>query len=246
MRKLFLHVGFAKCGSTSLQEALLGGRGIYFPKSGVNGAEHLSLPLYIRGVDDWTRQYFDEVWAESQHSAMLHEISDVPGDVFISSERLAAMSEEEIKRLLGIFSDFQIEIVIVERRIEKYLGSTWRHAVFYHDYAVDYEDFLAKMNDFSFGRTEELFSKYFPVHVFDMDDEAYPKNLGHLIGTTIDMPRSNVGVPMSFAKLLQELHKLMGSKDFKALFTPQRKARMLEVVHGKRGVDIEPILAPLF
>lgn len=245
-RKLFLHVGFAKCGSTSLQEALREAPNLLYPKAGINGAEHLSLPLFTRGVDDWTRQFFDEAWAAAQHGKMLEEIAASDADVAISSERLAAMKPEEIETLGTIFAGLEIHIVIVRRAVDRYLNSTWRHAVFHHDYGETYETFLERMARFSFGDSVEKFGKYFPVHVFDMDSAEYPLNLAVLMGTEINLPTSNVGVPFDFARLLQETHALMGSQSFKKIYVMKLKKAMLEVRTKQATASIEPISAPLF
>ncbi len=247
MPKLFLHVGFAKCGSTSLQDALKVAPHIYYPRSGVNGSEHLGLALKIRGIDDWTRQFFDETWVNQQNTALQLELKNKKNEpIVLSSERLAAMSEQEISSIKTMLASFQVELVIVKRQRDAYLKSTWRHAVFYHDYALSYEEFYSKMGNFSFDGAIEKFKKHFLVHVFDLDDPDYEKHLNHLLGTKITLPKSNVGVPSGFASLLQQTHALMGSQKFKSVYDMPTKQSMLSAFHGSVKHSIDPIDAPLF
>ena len=94
--RLFIHIGYPKCGSTSLQNALAKAPEIFYPTGGNKNNEHLSLPLYLKGLDAWTAQWVDQKWVDENHAQMLSEISAAKGDAFISSERLAALSETQI------------------------------------------------------------------------------------------------------------------------------------------------------
>lgn len=246
MRKLFLHVGFAKCGSTSLQAALSEAPGIVFPKSGNHGGEHLALALKLRGIDDWTRQYFDESWVEQGMAGLMAEIGSSTETVVLSSERLAAMTEAEIAAVKAMFPDFDIQVIVVRRDVQRFLSSTWRHAVFHHDFGEAYEAFLEQFKTFNFGDASTKFGQHFPVHGFDMEAPDYAASLGALIGTTIEIPRANVGVPLEFAKLLQRTHALLGSEEFKKRFDTKTKKSMLAVWTGRATIVIEPMDALLF
>lgn len=246
MRNLFIHAGFAKCGSTSLQAALSEAPGIVFPESGNHGGEHLALALRLRGIDDWTRQFFDETWVEEAMAGMMAEIASTSDPVVLSSERLTAMDETEIATLKALFPSFNIQIITVRRDIQRYLSSTWRHAVFRHDFAESYEAFLERFKNFSFGDADHKFSQHFTTHSFDMEADDYVEAVGALIGTTLDIPRANVGVPLELAKLLQHTHTLMGSEEFKKRFDSKTKASLLEVWRGEATVEIEMMTAPLF
>lgn len=246
MRKLFVHIGFAKCGSTSLQTSLSKAPGVVFPISGNHCGEHLALALKLRGIDDWTRQFFDEAWVEKGIVGLTKEISSTTGPIVMSSERLAAMDETQIDAFKALFPDFNIQVIIVRRDIHRYLSSTWRHAVFRHDYGETYEAFFETFKNFSFGNVESKFGSHFPVHVFDMEDDDYAEKVGELIGTTLDIPRENVGVPLELAQLLQRMHALMGSEAFKKRFDAQTKAKLLKVANGDATVQIEPMTVHLF
>lgn len=246
MRKLFLHAGFAKCGSTSLQAALSVAPGIVFPKSGNHGGEHLALALALRGVDDWTRQFFDEAWAAEGLAGIMREIRADSQTVVLSSERLAALSEAEIARLRALFADFSIEVILVRRDLERYLSSTWRHAAFRHDFGESYDAFRDRFRSFRFDDAGARFGQHFKVHEYDMDAPGHAAALGALIGTTLVMPRANVGVPMGLATLLQQTHARLGTAEFTRRFDARTKAGMLAVWTGDKTVRIDPMTAPLF
>lgn len=246
MRKLFLHVGFAKCGSTSLQTALMKAPNIVFPKCGNHGGEHLAFALAIRGIDDWTRQYFDDEWIQLGLAGQMEEIRSSQDTVVLSSERLAAMSEAEIVKVSEMFPDFDIQVIIVKRDVQRYLSSTWRHAVYHHDYCETYETFLERFKDFSFGNAEEKFSSFFPVHCLDVEAPDFPQSIGNLLKTTVEFSHTNVGVSLEFANILQKTHALLGSVEFKKRFDAATKELMLDVWRGQSTVEIEPLDAILF
>lgn len=246
MRKIFLHVGFPKCGSTSLQAALADAPNILFPKSGNHGGEHLALALTLRGLDDWTAQFFNADWVRQNQEQLMDEVRASESTVVLSSERLAAMKHSEIEDFKALFPNFDIHVIVVRREVTKYLSSTWRHAVYRHDYGETYETFLIGFREFSFGNVEDKFKQHFTVHDFDMTAPDYTSRLGALIGTTIEIPKANVGVPLEFAKLLQTTHALLGTREFQKRFDAKTKKEMLEVWSGRATVTIDPMTAPLF
>lgn len=246
MRRIFLHVGFAKCGSTSLQAALSSSFGILFPTSGRHHGEHLAFALRIRGIDDWTGQFIDQSWVDTENVRLMQEIHADTCTVVLSSERLAASTPQEIERITGVLSGFEVHIVIVKRDIESYLRSTWRHAVFFHDFGENYEAFVDQFKDFTFGEVEDKFRAVFPVHSFNMDAQNYAEEIGALLGCKLKISRQNVGVPMAFAELLQKTHVLLGSEEFKKRFDAETKRSMLDVWNGAAKTQIQPLDVDLF
>ena len=246
MRKLYLHVGLPKCGSTSLQKGLMNAPNILFPNSGNHGGEHLAFALTIRGLDSWTRQFFDEAWVEREQSNLYGELNKTQAPVVISSERLAAMTNAEIEKVSELFPGFEIHIIICRRDYKSYMSSIWRHAVFRHDYGENYETLLEHLKNFNFDDVETKFQIFFPTHTFTIEDDNYAESIGALIGTKIELPRVNVGVPFELAKLLQQTHILLGSEEFKKKFDQKTKNQMLAVWNKHSNVTIEPMTAPLF
>ena len=246
--KLFVHVGYAKCASTSLQEALRDGSGILYPSAGRLSprSEHISLPLHLKGLDDYTRQWISDEWVEKQHAALMREISESQMPVVVSSERLASLQPDQIARLAQLFESYDTRILILYRDLEKYLNSTWRHAVYEHDYAVDYPTFRRNIGDFELNAITPLFEKHFPVSTFNIDDVGFDQNIMSLTGASFSLGRMNVGVPFELAELLQKQHVLLGSQAFKAIFTSAVKATMLASCRSPTQPEITPFTDPLF
>lgn len=243
---LFIHVGYPKCGSTSLQVSLSQAEGILYPTSGRHGEEHLSLPLHLKGIDPWTARFFSQEWVRENHAAMMQEVAAASGNVFLSSERLASLTAEQIVALGQLFSDWKIEIIIVQRDLNRYLDSTWRHAVFRHDYAKSKEAFLRKMKNFSFGGVAQAFERHFSVRIFSMDDSNYPAQLEAITGVAVKMGHQNTGVPHELVQLLQRSHALMGSERFKSAFPAQVKEEMRRALVGEVIPSFDPFDVPLF
>lgn len=246
--RIFIHVGYAKCGSTSLQEALRDGSGVFFPSAGTNipAAEHISLPLFLKGIDDWTRQFISDEWVQTQHSMMMEQIAQSDQTVFLSSERLASLDPSQMEAMKELFIGHDVKIIVIVRDREKFLNSTWRHAVFHHDYAVDYESFLKKMRHFEFGSIVSKFRKYFPVHLFNMDDDGFENGIKDLTGAQFTFGKANVGVPLKLAELLQQQHALIGTALFKEIFPQPIKDRMLFSMMRPQAPLIEPLTVQLF
>ena len=246
--KIFIHVGYAKCGSTSLQSALRSGTGVLFPSAGTVGSdsEHISLPLFLKGIDEWTRQFIAEDWVLAQHQQMLAQIEDSDQTVFLSSERLASLDAAQIETLREIFPTHEVEVIVITRNRDKYLESTWRHAVFRHDYSLPYDQFLIRMKDFSFGSVVPKFEKHFPVHVFNLDDDAFEEGIKQVTGAEFTFGRANVGVPRKLAELLQQQHALLGTAVFKEIFPVPVKNKMLFMMTRPQPPVLAPFNVPLF
>jgi hypothetical protein len=117
--------------------------------------------------------------------------------------------------------------------------------VFHHDYSVDYESFFQNMANFQFGSIIPKFSQYFPVHVFNLDDGNFEQSIKDLTGANFEYGYANTGVPQHLAQLLQQQHKLVGSKLFKEIFTSQVKERMLQNINLSIN-DIDQFDIPVF
>jgi hypothetical protein len=244
--KIHVHVGFPKCGSTSLQQAMNSADGVCYPQSGTHALEHLCLPLHLKGVDRWTAQWFSEQWVETELQKLMDEIHASSTDVFLSSERLVSLSPDEVTGLAALLNGFDVSVLVVIRKRERFLDSLWRHAVFRHDYHVSWEDFLEKMKGFSFGDCERRFAGTFPVRVFNMDQPEYAQDLSTFLGTTVSIPHANTGVPSALAELLQRNHALLGTEQFRRSFPPQVKDAMRRALAGETAPEFNAFDVPLF
>lgn len=245
-RKIFIHVGFPKCGSTSLQQALQSADGVCYPLSGTHALEHLCLPLHLKGVDPWTARWFSEEWVDAELAKLMDEVRASRSDVVLSSERLASLSPDEVTGLATLLEGLDVSVIVVIRDRERFLDSLWRHAVFRHDYHVSRDDFLATMKDFSFDDCERRFARVFPVHVLNMDQPDYAQVLSSLLGSTISIPHANTGVPGELAEILQRNHALLGTEQFTKSFPPHVKDAMLRALKGEITPEISAFEVPIF
>jgi hypothetical protein len=224
MKKIFIHAGFAKCASTSFQEFMLTQRKILYPLSGINGAEHLSLPLKIKGVDEYTLQFFSDEWVRSSHEDMMMEIASATQEtILLSSERLADLGPPQLLELMKIFSDYEIEFIFITRPMREFLDSTWRHIVFWHDYAETLDLFLETNSNIDLSDCIAKFRSMSKVHVFDLNDVLFQSSLSSLLGIDVSLGRSNAGASSELASFLQLLHHRIGSTLYKSVFTDEVK-----------------------
>jgi hypothetical protein len=222
--------------------------GILYPHAGCNSpdAEHISLPLHIKGIDDWTRQFISDEWVSEQHARMMEEIAVSDKPIFISSERLAGLSELQIEKLKKTFTGYNIEIIVVIRDRMRYLDSTWRHAVFRHDYAGGWDAFVSRMKSFRFEEIVPLYEAHFPVHIFNLDAPDFSEQVSELTGAQLCFGAANIGVPRRLAELLQAQHELLGSKVYTEIFTSEVKNRMLFAATRTNQPKLDPFNVPLF
>lgn len=226
--KTFIHVGFAKCGSTSLQEGLRNGTGVLFPEAGTNfpASEHISLPLFLIGIDNYTKQYISDKWVQEQHTLMMKQVNEAEQTVILSSKRLISINDRQIEILKSLFTKKHIEIIIIVRDLGKYFNSTWRHNVFYHDYAVDFQIFRETVANFKFKHAIQKFKKFFPVHVFNLDDKKIQQEIKYLTSANFILSKSNIGVSQKLASFLQQQHVQMGYHLFREIYTTKVNKQM--------------------
>lgn len=245
MRRLILHVGYAKSASTSLQAALIRSDGVIYPHAGRHGTEHIALPLELKGMDDWTAQFLTPVWARREAAALLAEIrahSNPRGLPFaISSERLIDLDDTARQTLADALAGFDVEVVVLRRPREDYLRSTWCHLVFY-DFAESWESFSARGAQMSMTAPLDRWRSRYPVHDIEMAEPGWQERLSALYGTRLELRHDNVGVGFEVAQRLQQIHADLGTEAFQSFFTPERK-RAFVALYAAR--ETTPAIAPL-
>ena len=122
-KKVFLHIGFHKTGSTSIQMFLfehqeqLKHAGYLYPKSGMPpgslGQHSLAWDIRKGSQKSWHR-LLDEIQA-----------SDAP-NVIISSEDFEQLNKQQCSEVLHLLDDFEIHIVVYIREPEKLLLSAYK------------------------------------------------------------------------------------------------------------------------
>lgn len=119
MKKLILHIGPHKTGSTYIQKKLLDNskqledNGWIYPSVGLVHFGQHELAT-IGGIND------DDLWKKALDSNK---------NIVISSENFDLLNEEQVKLLAVKLSDFVVKIVYVYRRGDEKLISSWQESI---------------------------------------------------------------------------------------------------------------------
>jgi hypothetical protein len=165
MKKIILHAGTHKTGTTALQmfasqeSELLRQSGIYYPKSGRPHAQfqdgHHLLPWSAAG-----RQFDNprlspggagsptRVWSE-----LLEEVRSRPEPVILlSSEEFSLLTHEHVQTVAGFLSGFQVVPLLYFRRYDDYIQATYSTVVLgfgEKQTASEYADRMTDVLDYS-------------------------------------------------------------------------------------------------
>lgn len=131
MKKIYIHIGPNKTGSTTIQkslfqnEELLNQNGFYIPKTGIinnEEAKHNYLEWELRGKKKYSR---NGAWND-----LLGEIQLTNADkIIISNENFYRLTHEEMNRIKSYLEKYKIIIVFYARRQDKRFQSLWAQRV---------------------------------------------------------------------------------------------------------------------
>jgi hypothetical protein len=128
-RRVFLHIGTPKSGTTYLQEKLALNRdlvarqGLTYPTT--RSGNHFEAALDLI-EERWAGQR--EV-ARGQWPALVGEARKAPGDVLISHEILAAATRGQVASVMSAFADDEVHIVLTARDLARQLPAEWQEKV---------------------------------------------------------------------------------------------------------------------
>ena len=151
MAKLFLHVGFHKTGTTSLQDALnrnrkeLQPQGIIYPKTRKFRAQHeFAWSVGQRGWG-W-KQFGGSQAGPGPARRMFKLIRSSKENLIISSEFLSELSPEHIKKLASSIGDKELRVIFTVRPVAKILPSAYQQEV-KNGSKLTYDKWLARVLD---------------------------------------------------------------------------------------------------
>jgi len=134
MPKLFLHVGFHKTGTTSLQDALNRNRaelltqGLVYPKTRRFRAQHEFA--WSAGKRGWGwKQFGGSQAGPGPARRMFRLIRASKQDVIISSEFLSELTPERIQKLISSIGDKDLRVIFSVRPVAKILPSAYQQEV---------------------------------------------------------------------------------------------------------------------
>ena len=151
-RRVFVHVGSPKSGTTGVQDTLwrnrgvLAEHGVHYPADRFD--EHFLAALDLQqltwgGLEDQAVGVFDR---------LIERINAVEGSVVLSSEVFAAASAEQAQRFLGAVNG-ETHVVFSARDLARQIPAEWQELV-KHRHRVTYADFLADLAAGSSTRRE--------------------------------------------------------------------------------------------
>jgi len=158
VRRLYLHIGAPKTGTTFLQSVLWEGRERW-PESGVayplaDPKEHFRATGELRGLD-WGGDV-EDTWAGAWRTVATR-LQTSFGDAVFSHELLAGATPEEVARIAATFPHHELHIVLTLRSIPAMLASDWQEQV-KHRHTASWEQYLGDVLD---NPAETHFGRWF-------------------------------------------------------------------------------------
>src|SRR5690606_26061746 len=181
-RRVYLHIGLPKTGTTSLQELLwhnrevLAADGLSFPGHDL-GAHHRAVADVHPGrYGGWREARTPGSWAWLVEQAKAHE-----GATLISSELLAPASPEEARQVVDAFPFAEVHIVCTVRDLARQIPSVWQENVKTRQ-STSYPDLLASLRSADLDDTARLFWDYQdPPRVLETWGAGLPPERVHVV-----------------------------------------------------------------
>lgn len=128
-RRVFLHIGTPKSGTTYLQDKLALNRdeiarhGLTYPTTRTGNHFEAALDLI---EERWAGQR--EV-ARGQWAALVGEVRRAPGDVLVSHEILAAATPAQVATAMTAFADDEVHLLLTARDLARQIPAEWQENV---------------------------------------------------------------------------------------------------------------------
>ena len=131
--KLFLHIGYNKAGSTSIQtyfsenRAFFKKQGILYPETGIFSNAHYKLSGSL-GIGVSPKKQEEKYTKETLLRKLHEEIQkEKPHTVLISSEYFILTKDFQI--IKNYFKDFEVKIIVYLRRHDEWIESLYNQAI---------------------------------------------------------------------------------------------------------------------
>lgn len=150
---VYLHVGTAKSGTTYVQRILAGNRNLLSRHQVLYPGErtsHFLAAVDLRGTGFMGQEY---PRARGAWNDIVSEVRAFAGSALISSETLAKVRSELVRKAVDSFSGRDVRIVISCRDLARQLPASWQETVKNRNVGT-YDDYLAAVfNSWNGGRT---------------------------------------------------------------------------------------------
>ncbi|WP_162598672.1 hypothetical protein [Nocardioides gilvus] len=145
-RKLLLHVGTPKTGTSHLQDvlfrnrAVLATQGLHYP--GERFDSHFRAAIDLMGLH-WAGLGEESAGAWDELAA---EVRNARGTSIISHEVLAAAKPAQVRRALESLGDMEVHLIISARDLVRQIPAEWQENV-KHNSSVSFANFLERIQD---------------------------------------------------------------------------------------------------
>jgi hypothetical protein len=144
-RRVYLHVGTPKSGTTYLQDTLALNRAT-LERQGLDylhtrTGDHFEAALDLIG-ERWAGE---EKVAEGQWESLALEARKARRDIVVSHEILAAAKPEHVARALASFPDHEAHVILTARDLGRQIPAEWQERV-KHRGRLDYGAFLVRLH----------------------------------------------------------------------------------------------------
>ncbi|GAA4383005.1 sulfotransferase family protein [Tsukamurella soli] len=142
-RRVFLHVGLPKTGTTYLQDRLWRNRsaalrqGVLYPGDRSTDHFHAAVHLQPERYLDWVDPAFDGAW-----DRLVGAVRAWPGTSVISHELFASATAPQAAAALADLSFAQVHIVVTARDLGRQIPSAWQEDV-KNQQTATFDEFLA-------------------------------------------------------------------------------------------------------
>jgi hypothetical protein len=235
MKKIFLHIGTGKTGTSSIQnflnqhqDLLRMQHKVLYPNTGLVHSQHFGEVIHAH--------YDLPGWIAKRHheplQILLNEISTASCDtVIISCENLYHnLVESDLVFLRELLTDFEVHVVCYVRRQDLYMESAWKQQVKVGAMRMPFEQFLERHTDARF--LHEVHANYYRmlriwanvwgqehlrVRVFDpsawphrdlIHDFAVACDLGDEVAVLPQPAVTNVAMPSELMRLISKINAL--------------------------------------
>ena len=181
-RRVYLHVGTPKSGTSYLQDKLtlnrdaLERQGLDYPRT--RTGNHFEAALYLIG-DTWAGE---EKAARGRWDGLAQDARRSQHDVLISHEILAAADAEGVARAMASFPEQEVHVVLTARDLGRQIPAEWQERI-KHRGGRDYATFLKALSR-NYGRTDWMMwfwrVQHLP-HVLSTWGASLPPNRVHLV-----------------------------------------------------------------
>jgi hypothetical protein len=159
-RRIYLHIGLPKTGTTFMQEILwrnrtmAAARGLLYPGRDSAAHHRASVDLVPDRYQGWIEPHTAGAWQWlTEHAAMWS------GDVVISSELLALAAPAQVASALASLAFAEVHIVCTARDLVRQIPSVWQEDV-KNKRTTGFTEFVGQVRDGRNAQLSEIFWSY--------------------------------------------------------------------------------------